>query len=224
MIVASIAVLVNLLTNRNTLRQSRKLAEESAKHSRDLSEASAKHSRELAEASATQSRVQFTKAREDARTEKLRAEIAALLTALGEREAQGPLWEATRTMQIPQVQTDQGVDVEAVQRVIGELEPLIEQLAAPLYRRISVHVLGVLMLTEDRNITGAVQRLEILTSRELGVVRRLCDVAKRVQGMDRAALLGVLMESVEFPPLRDQIEGVAAELRSYCLQKFPKLD
>lgn len=97
----------------------------------------------------------------DARTDKLRGEIAAFISALSERPPMAEIWKK-RLEEI-----GRPTNPAALADWARNVRPLVEEMLAPMYQRISAHAFGILMLTDDENITAPVHRLEQLTIDEI---------------------------------------------------------
>jgi hypothetical protein len=105
------------------------------------------------------SAAQFQHQRRDARDDKLRAEVAALLVALGERGTQHNnaftrLVAFVNALDLENLSDDELQEPARIARTIAYEE------MADVYRRISMHGMTIHMLTNDRAITGPIEGIQ----------------------------------------------------------------
>lgn len=182
---------------------------------------------------------QFTEARKDARTEKLRSEIAALMTAIDEQQSTGvkimtgivdamgqvglptPLTHAV----LPQP-TNYEEHYDDMRRAFIAAESDFEDTVSPIYRRIAAHSFGVLMLTDDAEIIRPVKRLDSNTAAEWSFMRDLYKRAKAsVGGMQFAIAISEWAQTNRDRETRQaEIQADRDELRRYSLERFSKLE
>lgn len=183
-------------------------------------------------------RTQFTQARADARIEKLRTEIAALVTAIDEQS-----WaEATLRPTIMDAMAQVGLSDP---QVAGRTPPATEERSdkvrrgmvlaqadfevkvSPIFRRIATHAFGVLMLTDDPRIIEPVERLARNTAAEWDHLRAAFTLANNTDSGTQF-VQGLFRWGTEARPEREsrltEIDADRAELRSYSLQRFCKLE
>lgn len=182
---------------------------------------------------------QFTEARKDSRTEKLRAEIAALVTAIDEQSSiesklQRGVMEAMTQVGVPDPRLvgalPQPADYEerhdSIRRGMVLAEPAFEDTVSPIYRRIAAHAFGVLMLTDDPQIIGPVERLDSNAAAEWNFLR---DMYKRASAsVNGTQFVQSLFDWGQGQPAREtrqkKIRADRDELRRYSLDRFSKLE
>lgn len=184
-----------------------------------------------------QARHQFAAARKDSRVEKLRAEIAALVTAVDEQQStdikmRPGLFDALKAAGL---QTSGGVITapleyeaqnEATRQGMILAEPVFEETVSPVYRRIAAHSFGVLMLTEDPKIIDPVQRIEECAAAEWRYRRGLFRAASESVNALQFYKNLLELQAAEGPDSKKrqaEIQAARDELRRYCRERFSTL-
>lgn len=194
------------------------------------------------------STAQFRQQREDARVDKLRAEIAALDTAVDEQRSVEEMMlpgmvEALEKAGVqtvishPQMAPPTSFPkiVETLQQAVAVAKTMFQESVSPIYRRIAAHAFGVQMLTDDPRIIDPVKMIEENTNaiwHKLRDTFQTIDVSSEAveQRFHRALTSGApdMSESIavnEFLKVRQaKIESARVELRAYCLLRFSKLE
>jgi hypothetical protein len=150
---------------------------------------------------------QFQQGRSDARNDKLRAELAAFNVALGERKSriQG-LAESFSPDDPPN-------SSEFEQTARAAL------LVADAYRRISGHTFAINMLTDDRDITARVNRIQ----QQISADRQ--EIEATLEPKNRTASSEAHIEELKQRQAgrRELLEREQADLVDYCLTKWAPL-
>lgn len=124
-------------------------------------------------------------ARQDARTEKLRAEIAALDTAVDEQISLVNIMlprlfsrlSATGFTDAAAQIADGADPMQLIRQAVVEAKTTFEEVVSPIYRRIATHTFAVQMLTEDQKIIKPVKQIETLA---IGLWHELQEVVDEV--------------------------------------------
>ncbi|MBI2702460.1 hypothetical protein A9W98_13450 [Mycobacterium gordonae] len=101
----------------------------------------------------------FRQDRLDARDDKLRGELATLLTAEGERGVQNGVTWSRLVGFVEKVNFDELTD-EQLAEVVRSARQIVFEEMTPIYRRIGVSGLNIRLLTENRAITRPVEMMQ----------------------------------------------------------------
>lgn len=156
----------------------------------------------------------FAQGRVDARIDKLRAELAALLSASGQRRQQMEIFAHKVTDLIAGAQSIADRD-----KLMIDTQAALNETVGELYARIDAHVFAVRMLTDDSFILGRIAEIDEVLKSDLAdyeVAMKLATkptdqvatgrIARRREAQSKALALAI------------------EQLLTYCATKFSVLD
>lgn len=155
-----------------------------------------------------------TQSRLDARNDKLRAELAALLSAAGQRRSQMEIFANRVTNLIGGVQSvaDRGALMIAVRAALNES-------VGALYSRVDGHIYAVRMLTNDGFILDRVAEINEVLKSDLADYEIAIEIAPKPR--DDRAMAGIAQRR---EIQTNQLSVATEQLSKYCSVKFSALD
>ena len=157
---------------------------------------------------------QFQQGRSDARNDKLRAELAAFNVALGERKSQLDVFVYRIQGLAESFSPDDPPNSSEFEQTARAA-----LLVADAYRRISGHTFAINMLTDDRDITARVNRIQ----QQISADRQ--EIEATLEPKNRTASSEAHIEELKQRQAgrRELLEREQADLVDYCPTKWAPL-
>lgn len=159
----------------------------------------------------------FEQARDDARDDRLRAEIAAFLVATDELS----ITERTYRARLEELESaHRRSDTSPTTK---ELQRLVDETIGAAYSQVAVRAFSILMLTNDTRIAAPVHQIDSAASDALAHLRNVAGLGDTPRPHDVHILRTILRDLVESHAQRDrrtQIDGNAKLLKTHCLSIF----